>query len=354
MNIFEQMNETRCRETVFFEEESLGLRAMAVIHDTTLGPALSNCIMYPYESMDAMIQEALDIAYFNTVGGALNQASLGGGSVILWGDPEELKSEMYLRALGQFLNRLNGRVRITIGAGIVQSDLDHVHKESPHVLGLPEVMGGSGDPSVTTAKGMLHGLRGAVKHCLDKPKLEKLRIVVQGLGPVGRQLVKELTAEGAILTVTDLVYDRIKEIQDHNPDIQVVKPGRALQTECDIFIVCARDRMITADNIDQLRCRILTGSVNRVVDDPALADQLAAKNITLVPGFLINSGYIIQLSHEVLGFDRQKTDTDLRNIYYTTLNTLQKGAQENQSVFSVALNAADRYLRQVASIRTLK
>ena len=47
MQLFEKLAEYRYEQLVFCHDEATGLRAVVAIHDTTLGPALGGCRMYP-------------------------------------------------------------------------------------------------------------------------------------------------------------------------------------------------------------------------------------------------------------------------------------------------------------------
>ena len=50
MEIISQMREHDYEQVVFCNHKSSGLRAIIVIHDTTLGPAIGGTRMWPYET----------------------------------------------------------------------------------------------------------------------------------------------------------------------------------------------------------------------------------------------------------------------------------------------------------------
>lgn len=52
-----------------------------------------------------MLDLSRGMAYKN----ALANLDLGGGKAVIWGDPEQIKSEALLRAYGRFVESLNGR-----------------------------------------------------------------------------------------------------------------------------------------------------------------------------------------------------------------------------------------------------
>ena len=49
-------------QVTFVSNEEADLQAIIAIHDTTLGPALGGCRMYPYESEDAAIKDVLRLS----------------------------------------------------------------------------------------------------------------------------------------------------------------------------------------------------------------------------------------------------------------------------------------------------
>ena len=48
MRSFEKLAEYRYEQLVFCHDKFTGLRTVIAIHDTTLGPALGGCRMWPY------------------------------------------------------------------------------------------------------------------------------------------------------------------------------------------------------------------------------------------------------------------------------------------------------------------
>ena len=65
---------------------------------------------------------------------------------------------------------------------------EHQHEQvvfcHDHKTGLPESMGGSGDPSPVTAYGTYMGMKAAAKKAFGSESLTGMRIAVQGVGRV--------------------------------------------------------------------------------------------------------------------------------------------------------------------------
>jgi glutamate dehydrogenase/leucine dehydrogenase len=62
MHIFEKLAEYRYEQVVFCHDQATGLRAIIAIHDTTLGPALGGCRMWPYRTEEEAVTDALRLA----------------------------------------------------------------------------------------------------------------------------------------------------------------------------------------------------------------------------------------------------------------------------------------------------
>lgn len=355
MGIFELMTKTNTSEVMFYEQSSVGLKAIITIDNTVLGPALATSRFHNYKSEDAAIEDAINIAFYNSFRSALLRKNFGGGSIVLYGDPKKIKSEMYFRALGIFLNKLNGKIYMAKGPGITFEDMIDVKRESNYILGLQEKNIVSDAKEITsTAKGMIWGLKAAVKENLNKPNLEDLTFAIQGVGEVGSNLIQGLLKEKANVIITDLIYDKIKVIQDKVPNIKVVKPHEIYKEKCDIFCCCAVNELITKETVGQLNCKILTGSVNKIHASEDVVNEIDRKNILYIPGYVINSGEIIHYSNEREQKDLKEAEEQLIDIYNITLNILRQNKNTGRSIHDIAYEMSKTYVTNVASIKMLK
>ena len=354
MNLFDIMKKTDCKEVLFFNEPMVSLKAIIAINNTILGPAVCNCKVCDYNEFNDAINDAINIAAYGTYSAALTRRDLGGGSIVIWASPETVKNEMLFRALGAFINKLSGKVFVTNASGVSTEDLLDVKRESEYVLGLPKVYGGSGDTSVSTAKGVVWGLKAAVKELIGEGSLKDIRISLQGVGKVGGKILEDLVDEGAILTVTDIIYDRVKNIQDRYPNITCVRPEDIYKSPCDLFCPCAHDNMIDDDAIDQLQCKIIAGASNNCLFSDSQFEKLRKRGMWMIPGFVINSGEIIQVSNELLGYGYEKTEKELSSIYDITTGIIQKAKDKKLPATVVALNEAYEYTNNVSKIKMIK
>jgi len=62
MNIFEYLEKYDYEQLVICQDQTLGLKAIICIHDTTLGPALGGTRMWNYECEEDAILDGLRLA----------------------------------------------------------------------------------------------------------------------------------------------------------------------------------------------------------------------------------------------------------------------------------------------------
>ncbi|HEX8347824.1 MAG TPA: Glu/Leu/Phe/Val dehydrogenase dimerization domain-containing protein, partial [Actinoplanes sp.] len=80
-------------QVVFCQDRHTGLRAIIGIYSTALGPALGGTRFYPYADEQAALTDVLHLSRAMAYKNALAGLDHGGGKAVIWGDPEQLKSE---------------------------------------------------------------------------------------------------------------------------------------------------------------------------------------------------------------------------------------------------------------------
>lgn len=280
-----------------------GLKAIIVVHNTRRGPALGGCRMWPYQSEEEALNDALRLARGMTYKNALADLPFGGGKSVIIGDPKTQKSDALMRAMGQIVDSLNGAYTIAEDVGTAPADMDIIHSETPYVAGLSD--GGSGDPSPATAWGVYCGLLAATKDRLNRIDVKGLSVAIQGLGNVGWHLARHLSDAGAILTVTDIDEARMTDAQ-RAFGATPVDPDHIYDTEVDVFAPCALGGVINDDTVCRLRAKIVAGSANNQLAEDRHGAVLKAANILYAPDYAINSGGVINIYYEYVGkYDHQ-------------------------------------------------
>ena len=101
--VFEESSRRDHEQVIFCRDEVSGLRAIIGIHNTSLGPALGGCRMYPYATERDALVDVLRLSRGMTYKAAVSGLNLGGGKCVVIGDPKKDKSELLWRALGRFI-----------------------------------------------------------------------------------------------------------------------------------------------------------------------------------------------------------------------------------------------------------
>ena len=305
MRIFEKLAEYRYEQVVFCHDKYTGLRAIIVVHNTTLGPALGGCRMYSYASEDEAVTDALRLARGMTYKAATSGLNLGGGKSVIIGDPEEDKSEALFRSFGRYVETLGGRYITAEDVGTSIEDMENIRLETSHVAGVDVTHGGSGDPSPFTALGVEQGMLACAEEVFGTPSLKGLTVAVQGLGHVGYQLCKLLHAEGTRLIVADLNPSLTKKaVREFGA--KRVEPDEILSFPCDVLAPCALGAVVNDGSLPKLRCSIVAGSANNVLAKSYHGAALSERGILYAPDYVINAGGLINIADELEGYNEQR------------------------------------------------
>src|ERR1700760_2687889 len=162
-SIFSQLEAYGHQKIVFCSDPDTGLKAIIAIHDTTLGPAFGGTRMWAYKTENDALQDALRLSKSMTYKAAITGLNLGGGKAVIIGDARKDKTEPLLRKFGRFIKNLNGEFITAEDVGTNPKDMEYIHMETQHVMGVPESIGGSGDPSPVSALGVFMGIKASVK-----------------------------------------------------------------------------------------------------------------------------------------------------------------------------------------------
>ena len=282
-------------ESVTCHDEATGLQAVIVIHDTRSGPALGGIRMHPYSSEREAVEDAMLLAKAMAYKARSANLKLGGGKAVIIGDPMSSKSERLLRAMGKFVNHLGGRYLAAKDAGITTDDLVEVASETRYVTGLPESMGGSGDPSPWTARGILEGMRAYLKEKFRRTDFRGLSVAIQGVGHVGLALAVLLHQEQAKLIVSD-TNAKLLEYPRSSLKAKTIESDRIYDCEADIFSPCALGGIINDDTVNRLRCSIIAGGANnQLADEIKNSRRLHKREILYAPDYIINAGGLINI-----------------------------------------------------------
>ena len=345
------MSEMGHEQVVFCNDPHTGLKAIIGIHNTLLGPALGGTRMWVYESEAAALTDVLRLSRGMSYKAAISGLNLGGGKAVIIGDSRKIKNEALMRRFGSFVDSLGGKYITAEDVGMTTKDMEYIHMETDHVVGIPESLGGGGDPSPVTAYGVYMGMKAAAKKAYGTDKLEGKKVLVQGAGNVGGYLVDHLMEEGASVMIADIFKDKIDKITTQHSNVEVVDPYNIASINMDIYAPCALGATINDETIDQLTCQIIAGAANnQLADEDKHGAALIKKGIIYAPDYLINAGGLINCYSELEGYNRKRALEQAENIFDTTLEELNQSQSTGKSSHLIANEMAEARIDSTAQI----
>ena len=288
--------------------ERTGIYLVIAIQSTTLGPALGGARLWRYHSLGDGIADALRLSEAMTYKAAAAGLDLGGGKAVLCAPagedlPPELRRELMLD-LGDAIESLDGRYITAEDVGTSVEDMAVVAERTEHVAGKPVELGGSGDPSPITARGVEAAIRACCEHRYGSAELTGRRIGVVGLGHVGARLAETLAEDGAELLVSDI--DAGKRAIADRLGARWVDAGDAMTAGCEVLAPCALGGAIDERTVEQLRCEVVCGAANNVLAGDALAERLAERDVLYAPDFIANAGGLINVYGELHALEPER------------------------------------------------
>lgn len=350
MKIFKDMQEFKHEQLVFVHDKHTGLKGIICIHDTTLGPALGGTRIWNYETEEEAISDVLRLARGMTYKNAAAGLNLGGGKAVIIGDASKIKSEALFRSFGRFVESLNGRYITAEDVNTSTKDMDFINMETNNVVGLE---GKSGDPSPITSLGAFYGLKAALQYRFKNEDISKYSYSVQGVGKTGMYMLQYLFEEGAEkVYFTDISKEKIAEVNKRFPKAVFVESSEIYTQDVDVFIPCALGGGLNDETIPKLKCEIVAGVANNVLkDENKHSKMLKDRNILYAPDYVINAGGVINVYHELGGYDFEAAKADVKKIYDRLLEIFKIADEQNIDTQHAANVFAENRIKLIHNIR---
>jgi len=175
------------------------------------------------------------------------------------------------------------------------------------VTGKPLNLGGSLGRLEATARGAHYCIREAVKK--QGRSLSDMRVVVQGFGNVGSYLAKFVAEDGAkVVSLSDssggiynangidvaLALAHKQETGELSglKDTESVTNDELLLLDCDVLAPCALEQVITSENADKVKAKLICEGANGPTT-PTADEILEDRGIMVLPDVLANAGGVV-------------------------------------------------------------
>lgn len=302
-------------EGLFFQINSqYDILMGAFIHRTNRGQGAGGLRYWGYDTLEDYLRDGMRLSKGMTRKNALAGLWWGGGKGVMAENPRIEKSAGEIRAslykeYGALVSSLRGCYVTAEDVGTNVTDMANVFSQTRFTTCIPADYGGSGNPSVPTARGVISGMEAALSF-LKLGDLKGKTVAVQGMGNVGGPLIgflfeKEVDQVIACDIDPDLVARRKEELNGLRLEAFAVSPGDngILEADCDILSPCATGAVLNPHTVPNIRAKIICGAANNQLEDAQRDDRLLfEQSITYVPDFLTNRMGIVNCANEQYGY----------------------------------------------------
>lgn len=287
-----------------------GVVAFACVHNTALGASLGGIRYKAYADEQAALADGLRLSEAMTWKNAAIGLDHGGGkTVIMAVDGETKPSLRTLEVMAEGLNQINSAGAIYYGAqdmNISQENIDTLSGLSPWMRGKssgdPDTVGGS--PSPLTAMAVVECIKVAARHKLGRDDLNGVRISMQGLGTVGAEMARLLSAAGAELIGCDTNDAVFESLRAQNIAIEQVGLNEIYDVSADIFAPNAIGGILTDESIKRLHdagVKVVCGAANNQQKNQltgAEAKLMHSLGMLYSPDYIVNAGGVFWVAEQ--------------------------------------------------------
>ena len=299
-------------------EPTIDLKAVLVIDNIAMGPAVGGIRMAP----DVSIEECVRLARSMTLKNAAAGLSHGGGKTVVYADPKTPKpeKERLIRALASAFKNFPEYV-MGPDMGTDEECMAWIKDENNNrnVTGLPAEAGGIPiDQIGATAWGIRHAIEVALPYAFPAGfTLNGARLAVQGFGAVGKNAARFLTEQGAVLVGVGRFpgvalrcrwpgreqahqAERRRQKCRRLPRCQKMDRDAIVGFDCDIWIPAARPDVVNESNMHLLKAKLVVEGANIPIT-PGAEKHLYDQGVICIPDFIANAGGVICAAMEYRG-----------------------------------------------------
>jgi leucine dehydrogenase len=173
-------------------------------------------------------------------------------------------------------------------------------------------------------------------------------VSIVGVGRVGSELARRLSAAGARLFLADIDESK-RALADELPGAAWCDPNVALHAQVDVVAPCALGGVVAESNVELLRCAIVCGSANNQLAHEGLAEDLERRGILYAPDFVANAGGLINVAAERESYDRALATRRVRGIEQVMEDLFNEAESTESTPLAAAYRLARRRLTEASA-----
>lgn len=317
------------KEIVFKQYGSA--RMILAYHTFGNGICFGGVRLLPKDDWEKGLKDALRLSEAMTYKLASIGALYGGCKAVVF-MPESGKTKEFLRDVGRLIEEEQGKFISAIDFGFEPDDAKIIKETTNYILAIKDSP--FGQSGVTTAYGVLEGIKATLKQAFGSDVISGRSFAVQGLGSVGNVLSKELIKAGGKVFVSDLDANRLKEFENL---ATVVHPNDILYLDVDVLAPCGPAYIINENSIPKLKCKIIAGAANCQLEDEIEDDRrLFERGMLIAPDYVINAGGVMQGIEELNGGSLENALSKLSVIAKNLNKVYIQSKQSGEGTYAVA------------------
>jgi leucine dehydrogenase len=303
-----------------------------------------------YPDAPAALRDAMRLAEGMSHKLAIAGLPFGGAKGVIFA-PSDLSPEARHGLLGRYgalVTELGGLFNTGPDVGTSSDDMDVIAETgSLYIFGRTPAAGGSGSSGPATALGVFAGIQVACEHLFGESSVKGRRVLVQGAGSVGGELIRLLRDGGASVMFSDVDQETIRHFRDEQ-GADHVPLEEVYRTECDLLAPCALGGILNSRTIPLLRCKAVVGGANNQLAYPEDAQRLLAGGIFYAPDFVVNVGGVIHLvAAESLGWSHERISREVpAQVRRTLQEVIELAASRHITTAAAAQLIAEKRLAE--------
>ncbi|MBW4706811.1 Glu/Leu/Phe/Val dehydrogenase [Roseobacter sp. YSTF-M11] len=365
-SIFELVDDIGPEKIIHVSNHGAGLKAIVVIDNIAMGPAVGGVRMAP----DADLMECIRLARAMSLKNAAAGLPHGGGKSVIIADPsmpvrgKESLIRAFAQAIGEITDYIPGP-----DMGTDETCMAWLRDETGRAVGLPRAIGGIPLDEIGATG---HGVAVAAKaaQAFGGVALEGARVAIQGYGAVGRHAAHFLAKEGAqIVAVADrhgaafrakgfdlARLDALKAdghaVTEYSGATGVERDA-IITADCDILVPAARPDVINISNAAAIRAKLIVEGAN--IPATVEAERALHKHgVLVIPDVIANAGGVICAAVEYRGGTEQQAMTTItEKIRENTREVLHIVKERGVSPRDAAGKLAETRLNEAMAFRRM-
>ncbi len=333
------LGELDIARAIVVRDPGVGLEAVIVLDDVTLGPAAGGVRTRAYPDARAALADAAALARAMTIKCALAGLAAGGGKAVVLDHPGLDRARAF-PVLGARIAELGGLFRTAGDLGTTAADLAAMASRCAYVH----------QDDRRLADAVARGVVGCAAACAARrgARLGDLRVAIQGAGAIGAAVARALAATGARVLIADLDGDRAAAVATAT-GATVRAPDTILAAEVDLLAPCAAGGVLDLAAVDAVRAWAVCGAANNVFASAAAARRLHDRGAEVVPDAVASAGAVIEgIGASVMGLDAAGRAGLIDGLAPTAAAILDEARATDRTTTEVAVARARRLLADAA------